>query len=186
MFKVCSYSYSQPVFTNLSDFVDKALDLVNTSITTTSIPYVYVNLNSMTNNDSSQGVAEILPFSEMVKKMFKVFDNKPFPKYEVYVNEKAQEIFLDFYLAGYSKSDIEIEEDTKNCNVLVKVSEAKTNVPSGFEKVSGNVKKTKLVIGFSLPKYGFVDSAKFEDGILRLKIKVDLPKEEIPKKIVVE
>lgn len=143
---------------------------------------IYKEKEKSDNNKNEEGGVKmsILDFQETMKRMLVSLNNMPFPKYRLLVKEKTEEAIVEFALAGYSKENISIslrDAITESPQLFIKIDEVKDAVDDGFEFVAGNLKHSKVSFGFFLPKYMKVTNATFENGLLRIHLKMEIPLE---------
>lgn len=101
-----------------------------------------------------------------------------FPKYNI-IKLSDEEILIQLALAGYKRDDIRIEVRD---NILSISGETKDNISSGSYLVHG-IAGRHFEKQWTLPKNMEIGEAKFEDGILSISGKVEIPEEKKPKLI---
>lgn len=150
-----------------------------------------VLLNNEIKKDTSSLSLKVSDFVEVLRELFVSLANQPFPKFRVFANEKTEEVVLEFAVAGYKKEDIDVsvrnvgEYDLPQ--LFIKMNARKDHAfGEDFREIMGNMKTSKVVFGFYIPKYMEVKSANLEDGILRIKMKMEVPLDKKDIKIVVE
>lgn len=133
---------------------------------------------------------DILSFEEVMKKLLVPINTRNFPKYRLLVKDDGkgnQECIIEFALAGYKKENMDVSlrknEDVPQLFVTVADSE---RFYDGFVEIDGNLKQSKIAFGITLPKYMDIVSAKFEDGLLIVKFKMNVPEDKKDTKVVVE
>lgn len=115
--------------------------------------------------------------------------NSAFPPYDVYevpAEDSEQEFnkyIIDVALAGYSVDDISVVME----NSRVKISSEKSS--SDAENINyahKGIAKRAFDMQFRVPEHAEITDCVFEDGILRVEITRNVPKEKLPKRIEVK
>lgn len=133
---------------------------------------------------------DLLDFTDVMKKVFSTCEINGFPKYRLFVDEKEQKAIVEFALAGYPKEKLSVSvkpyENSKDQKMLwVSGEEVEPNMTEGYEMVSGTMKSSRFKFGVLLPKYMEVVSSKYENGVLQIHLKQNVPEEEKEMKIAI-
>lgn len=162
---------------------------VPTTLPEVTTTWYYILTTDDPNKDKKVN-GDILSFDEVMKKLLIPINTRNFPKYRLLVKEDTkgnQECIIEFALAGYKKEniDVSLRKDEEVPQLFVTVSDSE-RFYDGFVEIDGNMKQSKVVFGFNLPKYMDIVSAKFEDGLLIVKLKMNVPEDKRHIKVVVE
>ena len=102
--------------------------------------------------------------------------NKTYPPYNI--QKTGEDIYmLEMAVAGFKKSDISVSVEN---NILKITGEQKKNENDYIHK---GMATRNFMRSFSLARHIEVEQAKMEDGLLKVKIIRNLPKELRPKEI---
>lgn len=102
-----------------------------------------------------------------------------FPPYNIIIEEDGT-IIIELAVAGFTKSDIKIKQEKNALLIEGSIEEDEDNKKVYRYKGIATRAFTKA---FALAEYVEVDSAKFKDGILTIKLVRNLPDEEKPRQI---
>ena len=102
--------------------------------------------------------------------------DKTYPPYNI--KKTGEDIYtLEMAIAGFKKSDIKVNVEN---NILKVTGEQKKNDNDYIHK---GMATRNFIRSFSLARHIEVEEAKMEDGLLKIKIIRNLPKELRPKEI---
>jgi len=103
-------------------------------------------------------------------------NEKGFPRHNI-IKYSDTDYAMEFALGGYRKSDLEIE--SKPGVLIIKGNPAEDTTVYLHKGITTK----KFVETFRLADHVVVDGAEFVNGLLVIKLKVDLPEEQRPRKI---
>ena len=103
-------------------------------------------------------------------------NEKGFPRHNI-IKYSDTDYAMEFALGGYRKSDLEIEVKP---GVLVIKGDPDEDGRTYLHK---GITTKKFVETFRLADHVVVDGAEFVNGLLVIKLKVELPEEQRPRKI---
>ncbi len=180
-------TYSSYSITSSSSILPANIPSTLPQVTTT---WYYILTSDSPDEKNKKVNGDILSFDEVMKKLLVPINTRNFPKYRLLVKEDDkgnQECIIEFALAGYKKEniDVSLRKDEEVPQLFVTVSDSE-RFYDGFVEIDGNMKQSKVVFGFNLPKYMDIVSAKFEDGLLIVKLKMNVPEDKRHIKVVVE
>jgi molecular chaperone IbpA len=104
-------------------------------------------------------------------------NEKGFPRHNI-VKYSDEEYAMEFALGGYKKKDLEIEAKP---GVLIIRGNPEEEV--GKTYLHKGITTKKFVETFRLADHVVVDGAEFVNGLLVIKLRVELPEEQRPRKI---
>jgi molecular chaperone IbpA len=104
-------------------------------------------------------------------------NEKGFPRHNI-VKYSDEEYAMEFALGGYKKKDLEIEAKP---GVLIIRGNPEEEV--GKTYLHKGITTKKFVETFRLAEHVVVDGAEFVNGLLVIKLRVELPEEQRPRKI---
>jgi len=102
-----------------------------------------------------------------------------YPPYNIIKNDE-DDYTIEMAIAGFSKDDIEIIQQEQTLTI-----EGKKDKEDISHYVHKGIAARNFKHTFALADYVEVESAKFTDGILTVKIKRELPEDKKPRTIVV-
>ena len=103
-----------------------------------------------------------------------------YPPYNI-IKVDEDDYTIEMAVAGFSKNDIEIVQQEQTLTIEGKKDKEDTSNYVHRGIAARNFKHT-----FALADYVEVESAKFTDGILSVKIKREVPEEKKPRTITVK
>jgi molecular chaperone IbpA len=109
-----------------------------------------------------------------IEKLSSIANEKGFPRHNV-VKHSITEFSIELALAGYSKKELEIESKP---GVLIIRGHAGEDTREYLHK---GITNKKFVETFRLADHVVVDGAIFNDGLLVINLKVELPEEQRPR-----
>jgi len=113
-------------------------------------------------------------------------NEKGFPRHNI-VKYNDEEYAMEFALGGYQKKDIEIEHKP---GVLIIKGTPSDHTPDGQydnrQYLHKGITTKKFVETFRLADHVVVDGAEFVNGLLVIKLRVELPEEQRPRKIEIK
>jgi molecular chaperone IbpA len=116
-----------------------------------------------------------------IEKLTAVGENeKGFPRHNI-VKYSDEEYAMEFALGGYKKKDLEIEAKP---GVLIIRGNPEEEV--GKTYLHKGITTKKFVETFRLADHVVVDGAEFVNGLLVIKLRVELPEEQRPRKIEIK
>jgi molecular chaperone IbpA len=107
-------------------------------------------------------------------------NEKGFPRHNI-VKYSDEEYAMEFALGGYKKKDLEIEAKP---GVLIIRGNPEEEV--GKTYLHKGITTKKFVETFRLADHVVVDGAEFVNGLLVIKLRVELPEEQRPRKIEIQ
>jgi molecular chaperone IbpA len=107
-------------------------------------------------------------------------NEKGFPRHNI-VKYSDEEYAMEFALGGYKKKDLEIEAKP---GVLIIRGNPEEEV--GKTYLHKGITTKKFVETFRLADHVVVDGAEFVNGLLVIKLRVELPEEQRPRKIEIK
>lgn len=102
-----------------------------------------------------------------------------FPPYNIIVEEDGS-ITIELAIAGFTKNDVKVKQE-KNALLIEGLIEEDKNEKKNYKHKG--IATRAFTKAFALAEYVEVDSAKFKDGILTIKLVRNLPEEEKPRQI---
>ena len=103
-----------------------------------------------------------------------------FPPYNVF-QEDENTILIELAVAGFSKEDIKIKQQKNALTIEGSIEEDKDKVYT-----YKGIATRSFTKAFALGEYYEVDSAKFKDGILTIRLVREFPEEEKPRQIAIK
>jgi molecular chaperone IbpA len=107
-------------------------------------------------------------------------NEKGFPRHNI-VKYSDEEYAMEFALGGYKKKDLEIEAKPG-----VLIIRGNPEEESGKTYLHKGITTKKFVETFRLADHVVVDGAEFVNGLLVIKLRVELPEEQRPRKIEIQ
>jgi len=104
-------------------------------------------------------------------------NEKGFPRHNI-VKYSDEEYAMEFALGGYKKKDLEIEAKPG-----VLIIRGNPEEEAGKTYLHKGITTKKFVETFRLADHVVVDGAEFVNGLLVIKLRVELPEEKRPRKI---
>ena len=96
------------------------------------------------------------------------------------IKESDTEYLIEVAVAGFKKEDIKIEQKERSLKITGEyTSKGRDVIHRGIS--TRNFKRT-----FRLSEYVYVTGATFEDGILAVKLKIEIPEEKQPRQINID
>jgi molecular chaperone IbpA len=106
-------------------------------------------------------------------------NEKGFPRHNI-VKHSDEEYSMEFARGGYRKKDLEIESKP---GVLIIRGNPEEDTRTYLHK---GITTKKFVETFRLADHVVVDGAEFVNGLLVIKLRVELPEEQRPRKIEIQ
>jgi len=107
-------------------------------------------------------------------------NEKGFPRHNI-VKYSDEEYAMEFALGGYKKKDLEIESKPG-----VLIIRGNPEEETGKTYLHKGITTKKFVETFRLADHVVVDGAEFVNGLLVIKLRVELPEEQRPRKIEIK
>jgi len=107
-------------------------------------------------------------------------NEKGFPRHNI-VKYSDEEYAMEFALGGYKKKDLEIE--AKPGVLIIRGNPEEEKDKTYLHK---GITTKKFVETFRLADHVVVDGAEFVNGLLVIKLRVELPEEQRPRKIEIK
>ena len=107
-------------------------------------------------------------------------NEKGFPRHNI-VKYSDEEYAMEFALGGYKKKDLEIESKPG-----VLIIRGNPEEETGKTYLHKGITTKKFVETFRLADHVVVDGAEFVNGLLVIKLRVELPEEQRPRKIEIQ
>ncbi len=117
-------------------------------------------------------------FDDMWKSQTIVSSPSNYPPYNI-VKENIRSYRLEFALAGLKKDDIVVSQHRKILSVSSRETDSKDETKDDF--IHRGIGKRKFNIKFNLADMVFVKGTSLVDGVLIIKLGLDIPEEEQPK-----
>ena len=135
-------------------------------------------------------ITQLKPFSVGLDNFFNFAENlnvnasdDKFPKYNI-IKTQDNIFVIEMALAGYSKTDIEIE--SKDGALIVSYKKPKGEKSDADKYLHRGITKRSFTKSFGLADNVVVRNAKFIDGLLSIELEQIIPDEKKPKKITIE
>ena len=122
------------------------------------------------------------PFSVGFDEMFNTLQRASIPKsnYPPYnILKKGETYFIEIAMAGFSKSDIDIEIEDNTLTISAK----KEDRENDMEFIHKGISEKEFYKSFALAEYVEVKKANMISGILVIELEKNIPDEQKPKKI---
>ena len=125
-------------------------------------------------------------FDDLFDKLFDMdVDSSNFPHYNINkISETNYEIQIA--LAGYSKSDIEIQLADSELSVTSKIKSDDNNKNTDHYFLHKGISKRNFIRKFTLSEEIFVKNAEMNDGMLTIKLEKVVPENKKPKFISIK
>lgn len=118
-------------------------------------------------------------FEEITGMAKETFKNSGFPFHDI-VKVGENSIKFVFALAGYTKDEVEIEQQGDKLTVSAsKVAEDDENESYIYRGIA----KSSFTRTFGLPQYAVIKGAEMKDGLLTINVDIEIPEERKPRKI---
>lgn len=114
-----------------------------------------------------------------IEKLSSIANEKGFPKHNV-VKHSDTDFSIQLALAGYRETDLEVEAKP---GLLVVRGESGDDDQIYLHK---GITTKKFIETFRLAEHVVVDGAEFVNGLLVIKLRVELPEEQRPRKISIK
>lgn len=114
-----------------------------------------------------------------IEKLSSIANEKGFPKHNV-VKHSDTDFSIQLALAGYRETDLEVEAKP---GLLVVRGESGDDDQTYLHK---GITTKKFIETFRLAEHVVVDGAEFVNGLLVIKLRVELPEEQRPRKISIK
>jgi molecular chaperone IbpA len=114
-----------------------------------------------------------------IERLQDVTDNKTYPPHNI-VKIDEEKFQVELALAGYKKEELNVEVRE---GILVITAEIADREPREF--VHKGISQKKFRRTFRLSEHVVVDGADFEDGLLVIDLRVELPLEQRPRNIAI-
>lgn len=105
--------------------------------------------------------------------------NDHYPPHNV-IKESETEYLIELAVAGFSKDDIKIEQKERSLKITGEYTS------KGREVIHRGISTRNFQRTFRLSEYVQVTGASFRDGILAIKLKIELPEEKQPRLISIK
>ena len=122
------------------------------------------------------------PFSVGFDDIFNTLQRASIPQsnYPPYnIIKKGDTYHIEIAMAGFKKSDIEIEIEDNTLTISAKHESKEDDV----EFIHKGISEREFYKSFALAEYVEVKKAKMSDGILVIELEKNIPEEQKPKKI---
>ena len=122
------------------------------------------------------------PFSVGFDDIFNTLQRASIPQsnYPPYnIIKKGETYFIEIAMAGFKKSDIDIQVEDNTLTISANYSSRENNV----EFIHKGISEREFYKSFALAEYVEVKKAKMVDGILIIELEKNIPEEQKPKKI---
>tara|TARA_R100000008_G_C3544305_1_gene146641 strand:- start:86 stop:499 length:414 start_codon:yes stop_codon:yes gene_type:complete len=122
------------------------------------------------------------PFSVGFDDIFNTLQRASIPQsnYPPYnIIKKGDTYHIEMAMAGFNKSDIEIEIEDNTLTISAKHKSKEDDV----EFIHKGISEREFYKSFALAEYVEVKKAKMSDGILLIELEKNIPDEQKPKKI---
>jgi len=122
------------------------------------------------------------PFSVGFDDIFNTLQRASIPQsnYPPYnIIKKGETYFIEIAMAGFKKSDIDIQVEDNTLTISANYSSRENNV----EFIHKGISEKEFYKSFALAEYVEVKKAKMVDGILIIELEKNIPEEQKPKKI---
>lgn len=140
----------------------------------------------MANHTASFGsMSKYDPLTDILDMVSGVSKQTTYPPYNI-IKETEDDYIVEVALAGFKRDDIKIE--TKQ-NVLTISGKKALKVAEDGETINyvhKGIGTRDFVREFSLDQYVFVKKAQYQDGILRVFLKREVPEEKKPRVVDIE
>ena len=113
-------------------------------------------------------------FSELEHATKHAYDH--YPPHNI-VKESETEYVIEVAVAGFSEDELDVEQ--KERSVII----SGEHKAEGRDVIHRGISTKKFKRTFRLSEYVLVDGATLKDGILAIKLKLELPEEKRPRKI---
>ena len=115
-----------------------------------------------------------------IERLSEMTDNKVYPPHNV-VKHDEENFSVELALAGYAKEDLIVEVRD---GILLVASDTKSD-SQDREYLHKGISQKKFRRTFRLSEHVVVDGADFEDGLLVIDLRVQLPEEKRPRTITI-
>ena len=134
----------------------------------------------MTNSKSLFPRASFVGFEHLLNELDFIgrSANESYPPHNIVKVDKTNYL-IEVACAGFALDEIEIEQDERTLTVSA------SHEKRGREYVHQGISQKSFKRQFRLSEYVHVDGASHKDGILSIKLKVVLPEEKRPRKILI-
>ena len=122
------------------------------------------------------------PFSVGFDDIFNTLQRASIPQsnYPPYnIIKKGETYFIEIAMAGFKKSDIDIQVEDNTLTISANYSSRENNI----EFIHKGISEREFYKSFALAEYVEVKKAKIVDGILVIELEKNIPEEQKPKKI---
>ena len=122
------------------------------------------------------------PFNSLIDEFF----NNSFPKYNIkrlYAEKGSEEMYdngfiIEMALAGWSKDDIKVETEEGMLYISSKTQESDKQCHEPQDYYFQGITNQSFSWKMPLPKYGVIKNVTFENGLLSITVKVEVPEEQ--------
>ena len=140
------------------------------------------------------------PFNSLIDEFFNnsfpttLIKQDSFPKYNIkrlYAEKGSEEMqdngfIIEMALAGWSKDDIKVETEEGMLYISSKIQENTKKCHEPQDYYFRGITNQSFNWKMSLPKYGVIKNVTFENGLLSITVKVEVPEEQKRKLIEIK
>ena len=140
------------------------------------------------------------PFNSLIDEFFNnsfpttLIKQDSFPKYNIkrlYAEKGGEEMYdngfiIEMALAGWSKDDIKVETEEGMLYISSKIQENNKECHEPQDYYFRGITNQSFNWKMSLPKYGVIKNVTFENGLLSITVKVEVPEEQKRKLIEIK
>jgi molecular chaperone IbpA len=105
--------------------------------------------------------------------------NDSYPPHNI-VKESETEYLIEVAVAGFKREDIKVEQKERSLRITGE------HTSSGREVIHRGISTRNFRRSFRLSEYVQVAGASFQDGILAVKLKLEIPEEKQPRTITID
>lgn len=105
--------------------------------------------------------------------------NDHYPPHNI-IKESESEYLIELAIAGFARDDIKIEQKERSLKITGKYTS------KGREVIHRGISTRNFERIFRLSEYVQVTGASFQDGILAVKLKLEIPEEKQPRTITID
>jgi molecular chaperone IbpA len=108
--------------------------------------------------------------------------NDSYPPHNI-VKESETEYLIEVAVAGFKREDIKVEQKERSLRIT---GEHTSSEQSDREVIHRGISTRNFRRSFRLSEYVQVAGASFQDGILAVKLKLEIPEEKQPRTITID
>lgn len=105
--------------------------------------------------------------------------NDHYPPHNI-IKENDNEYLIELAVAGFTKDDIEISQKERSLKITGKYTS------KGREVIHRGISTRNFERRFRLSEYVQVTGATFQDGLLAVSLKLEIPEEKQPRQITID